>query len=212
MLKGLVHFFSFPSNTLAAAVFMALLGAAIKVFLDKRLERAQMRMQRLQEQIEQLYGPLFSIIDQLDTCNRIEPRIAKDNAMTDEQRQSFKRFMCYEFYLPLHRQIRDILQAKLYLIDGLTVPKSFLEYMEHSAQYEIQTRLWFEKGIASDRTEGAPYPAEFNDDVEFSRGRIMSRLGLTLAMLGSRGDLGSRPIVEAKTLPPVNQAASKGRA
>lgn len=184
-MSTITHFFSTGSNTLGVAIIMAAIGAIIKLMLDERGERAQLRAQRLQDQIQQLYGPLFSVIDQLDTCDRIEPRIFHDNPLSDEQRETARRFMCYEFYLPLHKQIREIVQSKLYLIDGLAVPQSFRDYMDHSMQYEIQMRLWFEKGVASDKTPGTPYPFAFNDDIEFGLDNIMTRLGVTLQAMGN---------------------------
>jgi hypothetical protein len=179
-------FLLLDKGTLLAAIVLAFVGALIKFFLDDRQDRAHMRVQRLQDQVEHFYGPLFSIVDQLDTAFNVERRIIKDNPMSPDSLQTVQRFMFSEVYMPLHQQIRDVLLSRLYLIDGMFVPDSFRDYLAHSTQYEVQARLWFEHGISSDKTIGRPYPSRFNPDIEMGLDEVFRRLGVDLRALGDK--------------------------
>ena len=179
-MNQIVSFLDKSTSTLAAAIALALIVAIVKLVSDNHLERSKRRVRRLQGQIEEFYGPLFSIVYQLATAAEIEERIRKENPLDDSQQQSREKFMLYNFYLPLHRQIRSILQSRLYLVNGLTVPESFENYLRHSVQYEVQSRLWFECQIKSDKTEGTPYPVDFNPDIEAGLDKVMEELGPAL--------------------------------
>jgi hypothetical protein len=182
-LDQIVGFFDKSTSTLAAAIALALIVAIVKLVSDNHLERSKRRVRRLQDQVEQFYGPLFSIVGQLTTTAEIEGRIRKENALDDSQQQSREKFMLYNFYLPLHQQIRAILQSRLYLVNGLSVPQSVEIYLRHSMQYEVQSRLWFECQIESGETEGTPYPVDFNSDIRAGLDKAMEELGPALKSL-----------------------------
>lgn len=179
-------FLLYDKSTLLAAIVLAAAAALIKFFFDDRRDKTHTRVLRLQDQLEHFYGPLFSIVDQLDTAFKVEHRITHDNPMSSDSLQSVQRFMFTEVYMPLHRQIRDVLLSRLYLIDGMFVPDSFRDYLAHSTQYEVQARLWFERGISSEKTKGIPYPSDFNDDIETGLEEVFRRLGVDLRALGDK--------------------------
>jgi hypothetical protein len=178
-----VFFFS-DRNTLAAAIFIAVAAAGIKFVADYQLQLRTLRKQRLQDQIQELYGPLFSIVGQLTTCSNIKNAILAANPLTDEQRVSMERFMRYKYFLPLHNKINDLLASKLYLIRDLTIPPSFEKYLRSSRQEEIQARLYDEVHVGSDRLLGIPYPDQFDADITNGLANTMDELGITLKSIG----------------------------
>jgi hypothetical protein len=164
-------------NSLSAAIVVAALVAAIKFWSDYRFELRKMRLGRLQDQIEQFYGPLFSIVDQLDVCFNIEHSLLDYNQLPEDQRRAVHRFMYKEYYQPRHSQVRLLLETRRYLVAGLKVPMTFADYLKHSMQEEVQTRLWLEHDISTAETRGLVYPSNFNADIERTLKILMSRLG-----------------------------------
>ena len=86
------------------------------------------------------------------------------------------------YYVPLDRQMCDLIRTKIYLLASDLVPESFQQFLTHTARLECLHRLFQDKGINS-RDIDNPYPEDFKKEVEHTlnelKGAYMKRLRQT---------------------------------
>ncbi len=169
-------------------IIIGLLIAVAGYFLSKLLEkfkgeqalrkefetlRDQTTLNHIQRQIEELYSPLLGLIAQskivFDVSKRKLPHISdkpKDK-ITDEEGETWRYFI-ENYFLPINKQMADLIRTKIYLISEDELPESFRMFLMHQAQFECLHSLWRDKGISSDEIKGIGWPAGFDDDVHNS--------------------------------------------
>ena len=158
---------------------------------DDRTRRQQAVLRLRERQIEELYGPLQSLIDQVFAVWRTRQRIldSAPDKLGAEAKQRIRQFVWAQYFRPLHQQIRDILRAKQHLIEGGRVPDSFKAYMAHSTQEEFQQLLWTELQIDTAFVAGTPWPKQFYQDVTQGLELVRSKYEIALreVEVGTRG-------------------------
>jgi hypothetical protein len=160
---------------------------------EDRTRRQEAALKYSERQIEELYGPLQSLIQQIFVVWRVREALLflgdRDRSTypdsTDRQKQIV--FFQEHYFFPLHERIREILAQKLHLTDGGTTPKSFREYLDHSTLQLIQYGLERELGSSAPKVPGNPWPREFYPDVKDALERIMARADRQLQNLETRG-------------------------
>ena len=161
-----------------AAILIALLTALVTVIgwyvtyaytkrREDRTRRIELRLRYLQRQIEELYGPLYSLILQIFNVWEVRERLvgADGTRLATEHRDRVEKYLWEEYFFPLHKEIRDLLRTKLYLLDGHEIPPSFEQYLQHSTQEACQIRLWSDLGIDTRHISGVEWPPEFDENV-----------------------------------------------
>src|SRR5207253_6791715 len=115
---------------IVAAVTMA--GWYVTYFYTKRREdetrRAEIRLKYRQRQIEELYGPLLSLIEQIFNVWQVRENIITGDEVSEEHRDEIRIFFWQIYFSPLHQEIGLLLKTKLYLLEGGHMPKSFANY------------------------------------------------------------------------------------
>jgi hypothetical protein len=170
---------------MSSAVEIALITASVTVvgwFVTRVLEfvssrrttRSETRQRYVQKQIEEFYGPLFSLVWQIFNSNHLQFRILSGGQLDQDQRGRIIEYFASTHFKPLHEEIRQILKAKLYLVDGSEMPVSFYEYLQHSSQELIQHDLWIAQKIDTSYIPGRPFPQAFYDEIEQTLKRLMS--------------------------------------
>ena len=150
------------------------LGTSIwKNVTIQRTNLYKLRVRTLQQKIERFYAPIYSLVWQIFNANELQNKIRKQGQLTPEQLRQVERYFAHAIFIPLHQQINDILKTKMYLVDGVEVPKSFYDYMLHSRQERIQIELSENVGIDTSFVEGKRWPPQFYEDVENSLKRLM---------------------------------------
>lgn len=148
---------------------------------EHRTRRLEAALDYAERQIEELYGPLLSLIEQIFTVWTVRERVLFPDgrvgieAPGDAERQRLIKFFQEAYFFPLHEKIRDILSSKLHLVDGQTVPPSFYAYLEHATQQLVQHRLFQEFRLSTLQVPGVPWPQNFYHDVKDSLEEIMAR-------------------------------------
>jgi hypothetical protein len=138
---------------------------------DDHTRRQQAVVAFRQRQIEELYGPLLSLIEQIFTIWTVRQHIlasAKRTAgegLSESDIGRIKNFLWRRYFLPLHGEIRTLLKNKQHLVEGGALPKSFEDYLEHSTQEEFQHLLWEELSIGTSFLPGRSWPQDFYGDV-----------------------------------------------
>ena len=135
-----------------------------EVRLHLRKSRIDVSISRVRTQLEELYGPLSSLLSRNQlVIERVQSRPA---LFQQFQLQLFK-----EIVLPNNQKAVKLLEEKYHLIDGDFMPQSFKEFLAHADWL----RVVFEE-TGSPKSEPFPFPKEFATDVEAHRTRLMGKL------------------------------------
>ena len=127
--------------------------------------RDRAKLDHLQSQLEELYGPLLGLLQYGHSVNQIHFKLIED-ASHPVDVGIVSRFFTEKHYLPLNEQICELLRTKVYLLNSETIPESFQQFLAHAAQLECQHNLWKDTGMSSDHIHGVEFPVQFRQDVE----------------------------------------------
>lgn len=157
---------------------------------EDRTRRLDTVLKLRARQIEELYGPLLSLIEQIFVVWEVRENVLKTGSHSAEDGRRIREFFWKNYFTPLHEQIAGLLRTKLYLLEGREMPQSFEEYLEHATQEACQHRLWAELSIDTSQVKGRKWPASFHDDVKAALDRLMGEYQsgvsrLALARVGS---------------------------
>lgn len=167
---------------------VAIFGWYVTYFLAKRREdetrRLDIKLKIRAQQIELLYGPLDSLIEQIFNIWDVQKNVLKGVDLSAKDKQRIQDFMWQQYFLPLHEEIGALLRTKLYLLENGMLPKSFSEYLIHATQEACQHRLWSELSIDTSKVPGREWPQQFPTDVKDSLDRITKEYKTGLERLG----------------------------
>jgi hypothetical protein len=155
-----------------AALTGALAAGIFSLLTLRRKSREEASLRHLQRQIEDLYGPLYGLIQFAEAINEIEmlrlPAGSRDERgrPRDEEGGKVIRFFREHYYLPLNQQIVELIRTKVYLLDSDVIPKSFNDFIRHAAQLDCFHQLWKEADISTHGVKPIEYPLNFKSDVE----------------------------------------------
>ena len=174
---------SAPVATVLAA-FLAAVVAVIGWFVAKwredRTRRLEVDLRYMERQVEEFYGPLFNLINQIFAAENIQFALLNNDdgsprKLTPEHREKIEKFFWNEWFSPLHNQVIQVLKTKLHLIDSAQIPQSFYAYLRHATQQRAQLALWQEHGVPTDYVKGIDWPDGFYPEVEGGLKQILRR-------------------------------------
>lgn len=180
------------NTQLLSALIGALVGGTVTMLgwfanyhLSRKKEmethRRETSQQHLERQIEELYGPLWGLIQQSEAvydvaCQRLPSANGKVTPTEfNEQESKIWNYLKDAFFLPINIQIAELLRTKVYLVESSEIPISFKDFLSYQAQFEVLHRLWKDKEIDSKQIHGIGWPAQFNLDVAESLGKLRKR-------------------------------------
>lgn len=149
----------------------AIAGGVVGFFTLKLKLREETRLQHTRLQIEELYGPLYGLLQYGAAITGIEwarvPASARDASgkPKDEEGGRVIRFFREHYYLPLNAQMVELIRTKIYLLESDSIPESFTEFIRHAAQLDAFHRLWKEANISTHGVEPIEYPEAFKHEV-----------------------------------------------
>lgn len=121
--------------------------------------------EHLQKQIEELYGPLYGLIQYGEVLNEVEQqRIPKD--ADDEKYAEIIDFIREKYYLPLNTRMLELIRSKTHLLDKEIMTKDLKDFLRHAAQFECFHKLYKERGIQSHKFQPIEYPADFKKEIK----------------------------------------------
>src|SRR5262249_40460163 len=130
---------------------------------EDRTRKLESLKRHYERQIEEFYGPLFNMVNQVFVANHVQWEILKRTNPTDSE--IVRDYFHATYFDPMHAEIRQILRTKLYLIEGSEMPESFYLYLKHAAQERDQRTLWKQHQIDTSFLRGEPWPDPFYDDI-----------------------------------------------
>ena len=140
---------------------------------EDRTRRLDIMLKLKARQIEELYGPLLSLIEQIFIIWEVRENVLKAGHYPGEDQRRIREFFWKHYFTPLHDQIAGLLRTKLYLLEERQMPESFGQYLEHATQEACQHRLWTELSIDTSQVKGRQWPSAFHDDVKASLDQLM---------------------------------------
>ena len=152
---------------------------------EDRARRIEIQMKYRQRQIEELYGPLVSLIEQIFNCWEVRENVLGGKAArySEEQSGRIQQYVWRNYFHPLHQEIGTLLRTKLYLLEGGRTPNSLAEYLQHATQEELQHRLWDELQLDTSHADPREFPNDFYRDIKGTLERLMSQYQTGLADL-----------------------------
>jgi hypothetical protein len=167
---------------------------------EDRTRRLDIVLKFRARQIEELYGPLLSLVEQIFVVWQVRQNVFEAGDYSSDDQRRIKEFFWKNYFTPLHEHIGALLRTKLYLLEAAQLPESFEQYLEHATQEACQHRLWSELSIDTSPVKGREWPSEFHGDVKEALGRLMGEYQSGMARLGS---VGSGAHVPNKALSPT---------
>lgn len=166
-------------DKVAIGVLLLLLGFVVSRLLEKfksdlelhrniETTKYQAALGHLQKQIEELYSPLLGLVQYLS----IVRQIANKRLELGDDGGETKRYFVENYYLPINKQISDLMQTKIYLLETDGIPDSFKQFIRHQAQYESLHSLWKHRGVQSEGISAEPHPPQLEQDLTESLERL----------------------------------------
>jgi hypothetical protein len=151
---------------------------------SRRLERMKTAVKHLESQLQELYGPLAFLIwegqrswkDLFDTLEilRGEPQQSVF-PLTKKDELELWLFWVDNDLLPRNERIRELLMSKTHLIEGASMPRSYLEFLEHHNSWNINHLRWQKQGIEYPWHSKVNYPQNFGKEVTATFGSLKER-------------------------------------
>jgi hypothetical protein len=164
---------------------ITIIGWFVTKALERRQKRIEFRRAYIQQQIEDFYGPLYSLIWQLFSSRELQQRISDRCQLSSAEQESVRQYFFEKHFFPLHQRITQILDSKLYLLDGAEMPLSVYEYLKHSQQEDIQRELWMSYSISTTAVVGTPFPNAFYKHVQDTLKKLMREYEVSVEQLKS---------------------------
>ena len=137
---------------LAVTVSVAAAGYVATYLTNLRLARRKDRLERVNRQLSELYGPLYAQSEAVDrSWHKFVGRYGVWNGSapaTAEQAATWRLWMSTVF-MPLNRRMVELVVSHADLLRGETIPEPLKELCAHVACYEPVLARWQEDGFDS---------------------------------------------------------------
>jgi hypothetical protein len=145
---------------------------------DQKLESQKIKLQHLNSQISQFYGPIYSILLENDRIRQlIHKQFGRDAIFENGKELTKVEFETWSHYLenyliPNNRKIINILKDKIHLVQGDSFPSIFREWIDYALGYELYHKQFKDIGREYSFRSISNFPLEFRAEII----NIMSQL------------------------------------
>jgi len=161
------------------AGLLTIVGGIVSVHATKKRDdqtrRLQLKLDHLRSQIQEFYGPLYSLVNQIFIIWDTIEAIRKPKKLPPEDEDRIRKYFLEKHFQPLHQEIRDLIKSKFHLIEDIELPESFVKYLRHSIQEATQAEIWSGLKIDTSFVRGVPWPSKFDDDVKSALNELMKK-------------------------------------
>ena len=165
--------------TLGVTLFVAFAGFAFAYWNNLRLSLRKDRLDRVSQQLGELYGPLLAINTTKEATwdlfrERYRPGYqyfweAGEEPPSEDEAKAWRLWMT-EVFMPLNRQMVDVIRSRADLLDDAEIPKPLLDVCAHVASYEVVLKRW-EAGDFTENVALANFPRK--DELQFLSDRFI---------------------------------------
>lgn len=151
--------------TLAVPACVAILGFFVAYVVNLRLNRRSDQLAWVSRQLSDFYGPLYALVEATEISWRAFRTNHRpggsfwgdpDNPPSEVDAAAWRLWMSLVF-MPLNRQMRDLVVTKAQLLDEEQVPDCLLTLCAHVSTYEAILGRWA-SGDFSDHVSAVPFP------------------------------------------------------
>ena len=179
-----------PNIALALTVAGAAVGYLVTYTLGIRTDNRNAHMKQLSDQIQFLYGPLFSLqhastqawISFSSKHRPGKPFFGEGEPPLSPDELAAWRLWMTEVFMPLNVQMEAAIIANAHLIEGATMPQEFLDLLAHVEVYRVVMGQW-KQGNYVDHTSYIEYPKAFGGYVETTFKKLTAEQTKLLAAL-----------------------------
>ena len=162
----------FLSGLLAALISAGVTVAGWRVVKQRQERDEDLRL--VQRQMEELYGPLRGLLYQQQTAYNIVTQLVPTKANGHPDIPSFSPeekttwdFCANTYMIPIQRQMRELMFAKIHLLTSTELPASFVKFIANTTQFEYLHRLASEPQVHTlDKVDAKEWPTTFGSDVD----------------------------------------------
>jgi hypothetical protein len=167
--------------TTIATVFLALLGYLVTYLNNLRLAQRTERLDRVNRQLAELYGPLFALTYASDASWRAFRSVYRPNQQfvfgegkqpTETELATWRLWMTSVF-MPMNLRMYEIVLSKSDLLIEMQMPESLLLLCAHVAAYQAVMKRW-ENHDYSEHVSLLNFPDEILKYAETSYQRLKS--------------------------------------
>jgi len=159
------------TNEVVITITLAFIGYFVTYINNIRIEKRKARIKFVSDQLQYLYGPLYSL-SQASTqawasfrsrCRPNGPFFGRSPSPTEQELEQWRLWMSWVF-MPLNLDMEKAIVGNAHLIDGENMPDSFKALLAHIEVYKIVLKKW-ESGDFSEHTSYLNYPDGFINDI-----------------------------------------------
>ena len=174
-------------NSLTVSVLLALLGIAGKYWNDLRIARRKDRLERVNQQLRELYGPLSALVEAgsmawgaFRTRHRPGVNYFSDGNPTSQEDLGAWRLWMLEVFMPLNLRLESLILDHADLVDESEMPEGFRLLIAHVTSYKPVLKGWAD-GNFSEHLSVIPFPrVQLEAHVSTTYGRLKREQGMLL--------------------------------
>ncbi|MGH9439302.1 MAG: hypothetical protein ACRD22_15755 [Terriglobia bacterium] len=165
-----------PTVTAAiVAAAVAALGWFISHLLALRVGTRTLKqtaaLKHIERQLEELYGPLaFLILEGRQTFRELLASLGRnhvfvmDKPLPEDELKTWL-FWVENDFLPRNERVKTLFSSKAHLVEGATIPESFLKFLDHHNSLQINHLRWQKEQIRYSWHSKVNWPKSFEEDV-----------------------------------------------
>jgi hypothetical protein len=149
--------------SLLVTILLAFVGYIVTYVNNTRLQRRKDRLDRVNQQLRELYGPLYAVVRVSDMVwtdfrSRWRPEGGSwdEQQMTEEEKREW-RIWISEIFLPLNLRMETAIMEHADLMIEEQIPESLLVLGAHIAGYKAIVKRW-ELGDFSENVPNTLFP------------------------------------------------------
>jgi hypothetical protein len=179
----------------SAAICVAVLGALLSFIYTRRLQRRQARLERLNAQLRDFYGPLYAIfqanhIAHLRFVDTLRPGsstlFAPDVAPLNDEELRLWRLWAESAHRHRSTPAYEVIISKAHLLIEDEMPECLLRFCAHKAGYDVLIERW-KQGDYRDHLSVVRHPGnELHDYLQQSFTRLKHEQARELAATQGR--------------------------
>ena len=157
--------------TTTATIFLALVGYFAKYLHNLHLSRRKDRLERINKQLSELYGPMFSLTHASTTAWKwFRDGYPPEGKITDDNLKEWRLWMTVVF-MPQNAKLYDIILNKSDLLIETDMPQSLLDFCAHTVALQAVLEKWKSEDY-SEHYPVARYPRDIDQYARESYTRL----------------------------------------
>jgi len=137
------------ATAIVVPIVVALMGVLGAYFYNTALARRKDRLDRINRQLSELYGPLLSLVAASSRSwevfrSRYRPGGAywdRDPPPTPDETEAWRLWMS-EVFMPLNDRMAELVVTKADLLESRDLPSCLLDLVAHVESYRAVTAAW----------------------------------------------------------------------